>query len=157
MDIVRLFLGCALLWQFHNGPTGRCFPSYDAIAARAGCHRCTVAEALKVLEWAGVLTWQHRLARVRERCRDLWGREGWRWRVVRTSNAYAFRDPGAAATHPVGDRRFPSESDFPTGTPKQLISNLKLVAAREPDSPLERALAALGALITRKDAREEAC
>ena len=39
-----------------------------------------VAEALKVLEWAGVLTWQHRITRVRERCTDLFGREGWRWR-----------------------------------------------------------------------------
>jgi hypothetical protein len=51
------------------------------------------AAALKALEWAGVLTWQHRITRVRERCRDLFGREGWCWRVVRTSNAYVFRDP----------------------------------------------------------------
>jgi hypothetical protein len=28
----------------------------------------TVAEALKVLEWAGVLTWQHRIVRIREHC-----------------------------------------------------------------------------------------
>ena len=46
----------------------------------------------------GVLSWQHRIARVREHCRDLWGREGWRWRVVRTSNAYVFRDPGVSLT-----------------------------------------------------------
>jgi len=74
----------ALLWGFHNSRSGACFPSYAAIAAKAECHRATVAEALRVLEWAGILTWQHRIARVRERCRDLWGREGWRWRVVRT-------------------------------------------------------------------------
>jgi hypothetical protein len=37
-----------------------------------------VAEALKVLEWAGVLTWQHRITRIRERSRDLFGRDGWR-------------------------------------------------------------------------------
>jgi hypothetical protein len=48
---------------------------------------------LKALEFAGVLTWQHRITRLRERCRDLFGREGWCWRVVRTSNAYVFRDP----------------------------------------------------------------
>jgi hypothetical protein len=100
----------ALLWGFHNSRDGRCFPSYERIAAKAECHRCTVAEALRVLEWAGVLTWQHRIARVRERCRDLWGREGWHWRVVRTSNAYVFRDPGAVAPHPAGNRRFPSKS-----------------------------------------------
>src|SRR3974390_363663 len=53
--VTRAFLDVlkALLWGFHNDPTGRCFPSYEAIATKAGCHRCTVAEALKVLEWAG--------------------------------------------------------------------------------------------------------
>jgi hypothetical protein len=107
-----------------------------------------------VLEWAGVLTWQHRIARVRERCRDLWGREGWRWRVVRTSNAYMFRDPAAKlATHPAGDRRFPSKSENPPGTLNQL-SKPTLPA---PDGPLERALAALGALIAAKDAYEGRC
>jgi hypothetical protein len=52
-----------------------------------------VAEALKVLEWAGVLTWQNRIARVLVRERDLFGRWASRWRVIRTSNAYVFRDP----------------------------------------------------------------
>ena len=69
----------------------------------------------------GVLSWQHRIARVREHCRDLWGREGWRWRVVRTSNAYVFRDPLAtAAPHPAGHRGFPSKSENPAGTLNQL-------------------------------------
>ena len=36
---------------------------YEAIAAKAECARSTVAEALKALEWAGVLTWQHRITR----------------------------------------------------------------------------------------------
>ena len=111
----------ALLWGFHNSRSGACFPSYAAIAAKAECARSTVAEALKVLEWAGVLTWQHRIARVRERCRDLWGREGWRWRVIRTSNAYVFRDPGAVATHPAGDCAFPSKSENPPGTLNQIL------------------------------------
>src|SRR5215472_363983 len=93
--ITRAFLEVleALLWQFHNARTGCCFPSYERIAEQAECARSTVAEALKVLEWAGILSWQHRITRVRERCADLFGRQGWRWRVVRTSNAYAFRDP----------------------------------------------------------------
>jgi hypothetical protein len=92
--ITRAFLDVltALLWGFHNSRTGVCFPSYEAITEKAECNRTTVYEALKVLEWAGVLSWQH-LARIGERCRDLWGREGWRWRVIRTSNAYVFRDP----------------------------------------------------------------
>ena len=46
----------ALLWGFHNSRDGRCFPSYESIAAKADCARSTVAEALKVLEWARVLT-----------------------------------------------------------------------------------------------------
>jgi hypothetical protein len=33
---------------------------------------------------------------VRERCEDLFGRDGWRWRVVRTSNAYVFNDPASS-------------------------------------------------------------
>ena len=49
--------------------------------------------ALKVLELAGVLTWVHRIARIQVRERDLFGRIASRWRVIRTSNAYVFRDP----------------------------------------------------------------
>jgi DNA-binding FadR family transcriptional regulator len=51
----------ALLWAFHNTRSGICFPSYERIAERAGCARSTVAEAIKALEWAGVLTWQNRI------------------------------------------------------------------------------------------------
>ena len=93
--ITRAFLEVlqALLWGFHNSHTGCCYPSYQRIADKAGCARSTVAEALKVLEWAGVLTWQHRITRVRERCTDLFGNGGWQWRVHRRSNAYVFRDP----------------------------------------------------------------
>ena len=54
----------ALLWIFHNSRSGCCFPSYEAIAAKAECERSTVAEALKALEWAGVLTWQNRITRI---------------------------------------------------------------------------------------------
>jgi hypothetical protein len=97
------------------------------------CCRRTVAEARKVLEWAGVLTWQHRIARVRERCRDLFGSQGWRWRVIRTSNAYVFRDPTAVAPHPVGDRGFRSECKNSPGTSNQLPNPTFLA----PDSPLE--------------------
>ena len=41
--------------------SGCCFPGYEAIAAKAECARGTVAEALKALEWAGVLSWQNRI------------------------------------------------------------------------------------------------
>jgi hypothetical protein len=93
--VTRAFLEVleALLWGFHNSRTGCCFPSYERIAEKAGCARSTVAEALKVLEWAGVLTWQQRITRAVVRQRDLWGRWSNRWTVIRTSNAYVFRDP----------------------------------------------------------------
>jgi hypothetical protein len=49
----------ALLWAFHNAKSGLCFPSYEKIAEAAGCARSTVAEALKALEDAGILSWGH--------------------------------------------------------------------------------------------------
>jgi AraC-like DNA-binding protein len=55
----------ALLWGFHNARSGLCFPSYATIAERAGCARSTVAEALKALEDAGLLTWVNRIVRIR--------------------------------------------------------------------------------------------
>ena len=104
----------ALLWAFHNAKSGLCFPSYEAIAEAAHCARSTVAEAIKALEDAGILSWIQRIKRVRERCADLLGDNGWRWRVLRTSNAYNFRDPSPAA-----DRPNSSKSEKPTETPNQ--------------------------------------
>ena len=68
--ITRAFLEVleALLWGFHNSRDGLCYPCYEKIAAKAECDRDTVYEALKVLEGAGVLTWQNRITRIRERC-----------------------------------------------------------------------------------------
>jgi hypothetical protein len=105
----------ALLWAFHNAKSGLCFPSYETIAEAAHCARSTVAEALRALEEAGILTWVQRIKRVRESCPDLLGEGGWRWRVLRTSNAYAFSDPSPAA-----DRPSSSKSETPTGTPNQV-------------------------------------
>ena len=66
----------ALLWGFHNAASGACFPSYEAIAAKAECCRDTVYEAIKALELAGVLTWVNRIVRERVRERDLFGQWG---------------------------------------------------------------------------------
>ena len=95
--ITRAFLEVleALLWGFHNARSGCCFPSYEAIAARAECARSTVAEALKALEWAGVLTWQNRITRIHVRERDLFGHWASRWRVIRT--VQCLRVPRSAA------------------------------------------------------------
>ena len=140
--ITRAFLDVleALLWGFHNSRSGGCFPSYESIAAKAECARSTVAEALKALEWAGVLTWQHRITRILVRERDLFGQWASRWRVIRTSNAYVFRDPkpqlaGVSAC----------KSENPSGTQNQDTLNLPWAPASDPNSPLERALHRLGA------------
>ena len=69
-----------------------------------------------MLEWAGVLTWQHRLTRIQVRERDLFGRWASRWRVIRTSNAYVFDDPlQRPAAGPA------SKSENPSGTRNQEI------------------------------------
>ena len=131
----------ALLWGFHNARSGLCFPSYEKIAERAGCARSTVAEAIKALEDAGLLTWVNRLKRVRERCRDLFGHSGSLVRVLRTSNGYRFNDPKGEA-----ERGSPSKSDFPSGTPIQDFSSSTAPHAPplDPDSPLSLALLQLG-------------
>ena len=136
----------ALLWGFHNAATGKCFPSYEAIAERAGCARSTVYEAINALERAGILTWVNRLVRVREWGVDLFGRAKNRWRVIRTSNAYTFMDPGKklATKSVVSVDRFSSKSEFQTGTSNQETKTLTL-APRVPKldsaNPLHAALA----------------
>jgi len=140
----------ALLWSFHNSRDGRCFPGYERIAEQARCARSTVAEALKALEWAGVLTWQHRITRVRERCTDLFGRMSWRWRAIRTSNAYAFRDP---KPQPAGVPT--SKSENRAGTQDQDILDPVKAPAGPADGPLERALARFGAAVAARKRIEQ--
>ena len=103
-----------LIWGFHNAQTGRCFPSYERIAEKADCTRSTVYEVIHALERAGILTWVNRIVRIREWGSDLFGRAQNRWRVIRTSNAYTFKDPKPCAKPPD-----PSKSEFPTGTAGQ--------------------------------------
>jgi hypothetical protein len=151
--ITRAFLDVleALLWGFHNSRSGCCFPSYEAIAAKAECARSTVAEALKVLEWAGVLTWQNRITRAVVRQRDLWGRWSNRWTVIRTSNAYAFCDPKLALAGVPA-----AKSENPTGTLDQEVNPFLQAPAVDPNSPLERALARFAAVIAAKKGIEQA-
>lgn len=88
-----LFVLKALLWDFHNQHSGLCFPSYERIAEAANCARSSVAEAIQILERAGILTWVNCIKRVRQTYTDLFGRERVRIIPVRTSNAYAFGKP----------------------------------------------------------------
>ena len=83
VDILR-----ALLFTFANLKDGRCFPSYARLAEAAGCHARTVGRALPALEAAGLLTWVHRIQRVRERV------------GISRSNPSPTPPPGAARTSP---------------------------------------------------------
>lgn len=131
-----------LLWKFHNARGGLCFPSYERIAEAAGCARSTVAEAIKALEDAGILSWVNRITRIRDKELDLFGQWVTRWRVIRTSNSYRFRDLGAG---PV--KGLASKSEIRTG----LLDQESSVACRlpdprvlDPDNDLDRALIHLG-------------
>ena len=102
----------ALLWSFHNAASGRCFPSYERIAGKADCDRSTVYNAINALERAGILTWVHRIKRIREWGADLFGKARNRERVVRTSNQYAFVDPKASEFEVLNWNTEPSFSSF---------------------------------------------
>ncbi len=123
----------ALLYGFHNSGSGLCFPSYEAIAERAQCCRDTVYEAINALEAANVLTWVNRIVREQARERDIFGKWATHWRIVRTSNAYLFRDPLPCA---VGrpDRLGEPKSENPPGTLNQDISVSKNAADTAADT-----------------------
>jgi hypothetical protein len=66
-----------LLFGFYNVRTGECFPSHRAIATKARCGVRTVQRALKWARENNLIEWTHGIVR-----------DG--WRVLRTSNRYAF-------------------------------------------------------------------
>jgi hypothetical protein len=148
----------ALLWGFHNSRDGRCFPSYESIAAKAECCRDTVYEAIKALEAADVLTWVNRITRIRVRELDLFGQMATRWRTIRTSNAYLFRDPLPCHV-PASDRGDFSKSENPPGTLNQEIS---LVSSGRTSSPpplspeLDGVLIRLGKAMAERQEKENA-
>jgi AraC-like DNA-binding protein len=133
----------ALLWGFHNARSGLCFPSYETIAKRAHCARSTVAEAIKALEEAGILSWVNRIKRIRERIPDLFGKWAVQTRVVRTSNAYQFNDPqpggggqgagiagnSSKSENPLGLTIQESSSSLTTPAPAEIDPNTELGAA----------------------------
>jgi hypothetical protein len=148
----------ALLWGFHNSRDGRCFPSYETIAKRAECNRSTVYEAIKALEAADVLSWVNRITRIQVRELDLFGKWALRWRIIRTSNAYVFRDPLPCAQGRA-DAGFSSKSENPPGTlfPESSLTKKGSAAPPlEPDNPLTQALARLGNAMAERLEKEAA-
>src|SRR4051794_27259414 len=74
-----------LLFDFLNHRTGRLDPSLNAIAAKAGCCRRAVVDALARLRDLGLLHWQRRC----EETRDAEGR----FRLRQRTNAYRISPP----------------------------------------------------------------
>lgn len=131
LDVLR-----ALLLGFHNCKNGRCFPSYDSIADRAGCARSTVDLAINALEALGILTWVNRMFRKRvpdPGMTDLLGHAMTRIRVMRTSNAYTFNDP-----HPCGFVERFTKSEMPSGTPTPLLISSAALIDVDLSGALER-------------------
>jgi hypothetical protein len=132
----------AMLWLIHDGRSGQCNPSYATIADKASCAMSTVCEAIKALELAGILSWVNRIVRVRIRERDLFGHWAATWRVLRTSNAYVFRDPKAAER---------SKTEIQSGSPddnknQPVAAHCSQPAHHEldPSNLLDRALISFG-------------
>jgi hypothetical protein len=135
----------ALLWLIHDGKSGQCNPAYATIADKAGCCPNTVCAAIKALEACGILSWVNRITRIRVRERDLFGRWTLSWQVVRTSNAYTFRDPKPVARH--GEA---SKTKFWAGPLDKDLKQPPSPAALDLSTPLGRVLhrygKALGAI-----------
>lgn len=66
-----------LLFALYNPRTGHCFPPHKAIAQKARCGIRTVQRALNWAREHGLIIWAHGVVR-----------DG--WRLLRTSNRYAF-------------------------------------------------------------------
>src|SRR6516162_10056451 len=72
---------------------GGAFPPTSESPLRRSARGSSVAIAVKELEGVGLLTWVHRLTKIRRREQDLFGHWGSAWQVIRTSNGYSFVDP----------------------------------------------------------------
>jgi hypothetical protein len=145
-----------LAFDFLNHRTGGCDPSLDAIAAKAGCCRRTVVNALARLRDLGLLAWRRRC----EEDRDDKGR----FRLRQRTNAYGllppsqwrgYRDPEPPPPDPAtlgAPERIPDPIDMAVaeithGQRKAAVAALEA----DPRDELAMALAELGRLI---DARE---
>ena len=129
-------------------PDHPCLPGRAGGAAAGVCFRATTRSlprpsapgarslrALKVLEWAGVLTWQNRIMRSQERRTDLFGCVSWRWRVIRTSNASVFRDLLHGS-----DSVLSCKAENRSGTRNQEILEPILAPAPDPRQPARTCL-----------------
>lgn len=139
IDVLRALL---TFWDY---ATGQLTPRHDTIATRAGVHENSVIGALKRLKAHGLVDWVRRTTRT--------GNDGaFGPQLEQTSNAYFFDHRRKMASRTWQSywkrlcaklRRFgsPRPQGAPTG------ARLTVVGAEEPPSPMQAALARLGASI----------
>jgi hypothetical protein len=139
----------ALLFDFLNHKTGRLDPSLDAIAAKAGCCRRAVVDALARLRDLGLLAW-------RRRCEETRDAEG-RFRLRQRTNAYGllplsqwrgYRNPEPPPPDPAtlgAPESVPEPIEAAVAEIMQGQHRAALAALEaDPGDRLARALAALG-------------
>ena len=85
----------ALLWVFHNNQERALLPELRDDRRGRPLRPLDRRRGAQALESAGVLSWVHRIKRVREPCPDLLGDDGWRWRVLANVEQLRFRRPFA--------------------------------------------------------------
>ena len=145
----------ALALDFQNFRTGRLDPSLDAIAARAGCCRRAVVNAIRRLRDLGLIAW-------RRRCEEDRDAEG-RFRLRQRTNAYAVL-PSSQWTG-YRDTDPPPPDPAALGAPERVLDPMIEVAIAElthgqrvatlaaleadPGDRLAMALAALGRVMAR--------
>lgn len=111
------------LITFANSKTGSCFPSYEKIAGRAHCAQSTVGEAIKMLEFAGVIVITNRIKRKGER-------------VIRTSNAYVFKDMGPNTEKRSGNQAYKDSSKYYAAKRLDVAEVNTKYVIRDPKKPL---------------------
>ena len=150
--VTRAFLDVleALLWGFHNAAHGLLLPKLRG-DRRAGGVR--PQHGGRGAEGAGAGRRAVLAAPVdpdpRGAAPTCSAAMGWRWRVIRTSNAYVFSDPKAAVSG-----GFASKSENPTGNTGSRNSNLWIEHRHRLRQPAGAGLATVRCRDRRKVARE---
>jgi len=124
-----------LLFDFLNHRTGRLDPSLDAIAAKAGCCRRAVVDALARLRDLGLLAWQRRC----EETRDAEGR----FRLRQRTNAYGLLPPSQWRGYRDNDPPPPSPDTL--GAPERVPDPIEAAVAELTSGQRKAAVAALEA------------
>ncbi len=125
----------ALLFDFLNHKTGRLDPSLDMIAAKAGCCRRAVVNALARLRDLGLLMWRRRC----EETRDAKGRV----RLRQRSNAYAVLPPSQWVGY--RDDEPPPPDPATLGAPERVPDPIEAAVVELTQGQRKAALAALEA------------